>query len=120
VIKYDADVVLGASWPEGGPMTVSYLLPPDNLGVRAPGIPAGYLARVQWRTHPNASTVLLEQLPTVDYLTGSFQISLTAEQTPLLGTLSHWGAQLESPDGLIQVPLFEGKVTGSGKTVRRP
>ena len=121
MLKYDVEFTLGSSWPERGALVVSYLLSPDPVtGVQAPGIPAGYIARVQWRSHPNSTTTLLELLPTVDYSKGSFSLSLDSTQTTPLGSLSHWGAQLESPDGLIQVPLWEGKVTGNGKTVRRP
>jgi hypothetical protein len=118
VITYDIDLVLGASWPERGPLHVTYLVP--GTPSPAPGIPAGYLARAQWRQHPNSSLVLLELLPVIDYAAGSFDLSLTSEQTPLLGTLSHWGLQLESPDGLVQVPLAEGRTNGALKTVRRP
>jgi hypothetical protein len=118
VIKHDIDLVLGASWPERGALHVTYLVPGTPNPV--PGIPAGYIARAQWRSHQNSSVVLMELLPAIDYMTGSFDLSLDATQTPLLGTLSHWGLQLESPDGKIQIPLAEGRCNGAGKTVRRP
>lgn len=114
MIRYDVDFVIGASWPERGPLLVSYLLSDGATS----GIPAGYLARAQWRPHPNSTTLLLEKTPSIDYDAGSFEIFLEAEDTAGLGSLSRWGLQLESPDGHVKVPLAKGEWNGSLNTVR--
>ena len=113
MIRYDQDFVLGASWPEQGPLAISY-----KTAAGASAIPTGYIARAQWRPHPNSTTLLLEKLPTVNTSAGTFSLLLTSEDTLLLGSLSHWGLQLESPDGMIVVPLVEGRFNGSVNVVR--
>lgn len=114
MIRYDVDFVIGASWPERGPLLVSYLLADGTTS----GIPDGYLARAQWRPHPNSTVLLLEQTPSIDYDAGSFEIFLESQDTAGLGSLSHWGLQLESPDGSVKVPLAQGQFNGSLNTVR--
>lgn len=119
--KVDIDFIFGASWPENGELLVKYLTAPDpDTLLQSSAIPAGYIARIQFRPHPNSTEVLLELLPDIDYVAGTFPWRLDAAQTAALPSLSHWGLQLESPDGLTVVPLAGGRVNGHLKAVRRP
>lgn len=102
----DLDLVAGSSWA----MLCKYLLPPDDLGVRAPGIPAGWVARAQFRNHPNQATPLITLEPTVDYGEGSFTLELTVAQTRTLPSLGYWALAIEAPDDSDGVELVRGRV----------
>jgi hypothetical protein len=110
---YDLDLTAGSRWT----LLCRYLLPPDELGVRAPGIPAGWVARAQFRNHPNQATPLITLEPVVDYGAGEFTLELTAAQTRTLPSLGYWAVAIEAPDDSDGIELARGKVNVAAEGV---
>lgn len=111
---YDLDLVAGSRWS----MVVRCLLPPDELGVQNPGIPAGWIARAQFRNHPNQATPLITLTPTVDYDAGEFALELTGAQTRTLPSLGFWAVAIEAGDDSDGIELARGRVNVALEGVR--